>query len=760
LLIGRFKLTTVKFKDLAPIVLVMLLLFVSIACANMLIPSYAAIRQEFNIPEALIAIPDAFFVLISAFFALLWGYWADKIDRGKVLLVGAFSWTIGMLLTAFSTSYLMLIISRVSSGAGLGCVLPVGYSIISDAIPAEERSGWFGTLAILSSISNGAGQGLSSFLGPILTWRFPFLLLSGISVIVIIVLFFVKIPQRGAGEDELLDLIELDLEYSYRISKEDLGAIVKKKTNLYLIIQGFFSIIPGTVLVYFITSMLVTDFFNDIPNEIQLQTATIFAGMIGVGYILGNAVFARLGDILFRKNKKNRARLATLCLILSIPFAIILLISLRPINANNLNINYPIPPDTIPTDQLWTYIFRTIGAIFVAYPTYIIFFIFALMASMLGAGPVANRNAVMIDVNMPEHKGTAASFFKLSEQISKGVTLLISFTLISLLGSIFNMLFITIFFWFPAAILWFFASRNVEIDMNQKAMILSERKQISLIDYIFELEIQIDRAIQKVQDSKYYILIDNEKFNQLLRDAIVIFKFCEREGESRSITNIEEKAHIMKLRTLLFLQETNKIYRQLNEEDLTPSEKEQLQEGLKQISLRISEGEKSTYGMIQTYYEDAYLKILEARLNRKNHIIRGLGKILEAISIYERVKYLLNERIETVKEKNDLSEEDSLVLQKEEELLDKCLKSLRATIKLKEEIENAFEQLRAKGVNKIDLLKISELTQEFNVDLYDVIVDTFRSDNKTKNVLIEVLNNIDNIFIEYDKWREVDLKVF
>ncbi len=757
MLIGRFKLTTVKFKDLAPIVLVMLLLFVSIACANMLIPSYAAIRQEFNIPEALIAIPDAFFVLISAFFALLWGYWADKIDRGKVLLAGAFSWTLGMLLTAFSTSYLMLIISRVSSGAGLGCVLPVGYSIISDAIPAEERSGWFGTLAILSSISNGAGQGLSSFLGPILTWRFPFLLLSGISVIVIFILFLVKIPQRGASEDELLDLMELNLEYSYRISREDLAVIVRKKTNFYLIIQGFFSIIPGTVLVYFTTSMLTLQYFNQIPAEIRLQTSTIFAGMIGVGYLVGNAVFARLGDVLFRRNKKNRARLATICLIFSIPFAIILLISLQPINVSNLNIVYPA---TIPPEKIWRYIFQTIGEIFVAYPTYIIFFIFALIASMLGAGPVANRNAVMIDVNMPEHKGTAASFFKLSEQISKGVTLLISFTLISLLGSIFNMIFITIFFWFPAAILWFFASRNVEKDMNQKAMILSERKQISLIDHIFELEIQIDRAIQKVQDSKYYILIDNEKFNRLLRDAIIIFKFCEREGESRSITNIEEKAHIMKLRTLLFLQETNKIYRQLNEEDLSPSEKEQLQEGLKQISLRISEGEKSTYGMIQTYYEDAYLKILEARLNRKNHIIRGLGKILEAISIYERVKYLLNERIETVKEKNNLSEEDSLVLQKEQELLDKCLKSLRATIKLKEEIENAFEQLRAKGVNKIDLLKISKLTQEFNVDLYDVIVDTFRSDNKTKNVLIEVLNNIDNIFIEYDKWREVDLKVF
>ena len=96
MLIGHFQLTTVKFKDLAPIILVMLLLFVSTACANMLIPSYAAIQQEFNIPEALIAIPDAFFVLISAVFALFWGYWADRVDRGKVLIIGAFSWTLGI----------------------------------------------------------------------------------------------------------------------------------------------------------------------------------------------------------------------------------------------------------------------------------------------------------------------------------------------------------------------------------------------------------------------------------------------------------------------------------------------------------------------------------------------------------------------------------------------------------------------------------------------------------------------------------------
>ncbi|MCK4779507.1 MAG: hypothetical protein KAT57_04935, partial [Candidatus Lokiarchaeota archaeon] len=325
---------------------------------------------------------------------------------------------------------------------------------------------------------------------------------------------------------------------------------------------------------------------------------------------------------------------------------------------------------------------------------------------------------------------------------------------------IFNMLFFSIFFWLPAALLWFLASRNVEKDMTYKSRILSERKQISLIDYIFELEIQMDRAIQKFQDSKYYIRTDQKKFNKLINDSLKIFKFCEREGVSRSITNIEKKAHIMYLRILLIRQETNQIYKQLNNENLTAQEINQLKNELRQIYYRISEYEKSTFGEIQTYYEDAYLKILEARLNSTNHLIKSLGKIDEAIKIYERVKYLLNERLEIVEEKPDLSEEESIVRDKEQELFDKCSNSLNATIKLRKEVENAFSRLKEEGIHLEDLRKISDLTQEFDVEIYDVIVDTFQDDKKTQKVLIETLGKIGDIFNLYERWKETDFKVF
>jgi len=502
--IGRFKLTRIKIKDLTPIVLVMLLLFVSIACANMLIPSYGEIRIEFGIPEALIAIPDSFFLLTSAIFALIWGYYTDRIDRTKVIIAGAFSWTFGMMLTGFSSSFIILLISRMISGIGLGCVIPVGYSIISDAIPPDERSGWFGTLAILSSISNGSGQALSSFVGPILGWRFPFFLLSGISIVIVCILFFINIPQRGASENELLDLVELNLEYSYKISKKDLSPIIKKKTNRYLIIQGFFAIIPGTIFVYFMTSMLSTHYFNILPEEIRLQTAAIFAGLLGVGYLLGNAIMSYVGDVLFRKNKKNRTRLATICMLLSIPFVLLMLFSIQPISSDvKVNLSYP---DPIPPEEIFSYIILTIIEVFKVSPSYIYYFIFGFIGAVLSTGWVSNKNAVMVDVNLPEHRGTSTSFFSLAEQVGKGITLLISFSLISIFGSVFNMMIFAVFLWVPSALLWFLAGKSVEVDMEYKSTILLERKQINLLDFIFELEIQMDRATQKVQDSKYYIL--------------------------------------------------------------------------------------------------------------------------------------------------------------------------------------------------------------------------------------------------------------
>lgn len=124
------------------------------------------------------------------------------------------------------------------------------------------------------------------------------------------------------------------------------------------------------------------------------------------------------------------------------------------------------------------------------------------------------------------------------------------------------------------------------------------------------------------------------------------------------------------------------------------------------------------------------------------------------------MKYLLSERLEIVEEKPDLSEDEVIVKDKELELFNECVKSLNATTRLKEEIEFTFKQLKQKGVEIEDLRKISDLTQEYDVNLYDIILDTFKQDPLTKYALIETLETIDEIFKQYDNWKEVDQTVF
>ena len=83
------------------------------------------------------------------------------------------------------------------------------------------------------------------------------------------------------------------------------------------------------------------------------------------------------------------------------------------------------------------------------------------------------------------------------------------------------------------------------------------------------------------------------------------------------------------------------------------------------------------------------------------------------------------------------------------------------------QIENFFQCISNKFDVTITLDLIPKLefepTEKTQVVLNavnDVIIDTFREEKATRNALIETLEKIDDIFNQYDEWKEVDLKVF
>lgn len=77
--------------------------------------------------------------ILQSITAPFWGYTADKFPRKNVIVFGTGIWGIWTALCGFSQNYEQLLVLRVISGIGLGCLMPATFSLISDAYPPHKR---------------------------------------------------------------------------------------------------------------------------------------------------------------------------------------------------------------------------------------------------------------------------------------------------------------------------------------------------------------------------------------------------------------------------------------------------------------------------------------------------------------------------------------------------------------------------------------------------------------------------------------------
>ncbi|MHA1719189.1 MAG: MFS transporter [Promethearchaeota archaeon] len=737
-------------NEISVIIVILLLSFINVASLNMLIPSYSAIISDFGKKySSLIYIPDSLSVLIGAFTMVIWGYYTDRLDRNKVIRWGVFLSTLGFLLTAFCNSYPLLIIARIITGGGMGFAIPVGISILSDIFPAEERSGLFGFLAIFSSISNGTGQGLSAFLGPLnilnLGWHFPFLILSVLALIAVISLAFVKLPEMGSKEESLADLQEFEeLQYGYRMSRRALVSMMKKRTNKYLIINGLFSIIPGTIIIF----SLITTFSHPtegllavLPDEIRIQVSTLMAGVASLGYLIGSIVLSWFGDYVYNKNQKNRAILAFAVNVIAIPLCLLMIYYLRPITLSNMP-NYPVE---IPNDQFGYYVSQTMISIFKNYPSYILYIIFSFLGTFFSAGMVTNKNAVMVDVNLPEHRGTATSLFQLTEQLGKSFTLMLTAGLLVILSrygmGYREMLFISILFWIPSAFLWFLSTKSVVYDIYTKEITLRERSQVSFIDYFFELNMAMDDGIQYVHDAKDILIKHPKKAEKLISEAIKKFSWIKNKAHKKMMPDIEVRVKLLEEKAKEFRKELASLLKE------NPESEKQLKEFSEKIASNWPESDLKNIELLE---ESAYLKVIEARLGRNFNPIESSQSLQNAIEIYDRVINLCSDRIieEGIKK---LSPEEENLQERIHQLLVKAQKSKSNTELLRSKLNQIVNTVLKEDISRDELSSLFELTTDYNLKMTYVVEDTF--DRRLWRKFSRVMREIDDLFEEYDEWQ-------
>lgn len=366
-------------------------------------PLYSPIAQSLDVPEAAVSLATAATYVVSAVASVAWAYAGDRTNRKPLLMTGTLIWAAGTLGTASAPNFAVFVLAQVIGAVGLGAVGSVGFSVVSDLITPKRR----GLAMSFWGLSQGVGMLTGTLLGGLLgsnDWRRPFYVLTVVGLATTVAYLFTYNIRRGQSEPQLAQVFASGEEYEYRISRADVPAILHRRTNLWLILQGF------TAQIVFGSLVFLPRLFQAKAEQLGYSQATaidigsVYATLFQLGGVL-SIVGGIVGDRLQRRTPRGRAIVAAVGILAAIPFYVVLFfVPLRLDVANNA------PQGTV--------VGAVLGSV-VTVPLMSVSFLAALFALALTSANSPNWFALITDVNPPEHRGTVYSLGNLVNGIGR-----------------------------------------------------------------------------------------------------------------------------------------------------------------------------------------------------------------------------------------------------------------------------------------------------------------------------------------------------
>ena len=109
--------------------------------------------------------------LVGAVVTLPFGKLSDRRSRTLQLQIVVFTWAIATVLSAVSTSFVMLLLSRLALGGVVAAAGPAIASLVGDLFPGDERARLYGYILTGELIGAGIGILLAGALSDLLDWR-------------------------------------------------------------------------------------------------------------------------------------------------------------------------------------------------------------------------------------------------------------------------------------------------------------------------------------------------------------------------------------------------------------------------------------------------------------------------------------------------------------------------------------------------------------------------------------------------------------
>ncbi len=135
----------------------------------------------------------------------LTGKLSDMFGRKWLFVAGMALFVIGAFLSGISQTMTQLIIYRGVQGFGFGAMSALGFIVIGDLFPPEERGKYSGVMAGVFGVSTVIGPTLGGFLTDALSWRWCFFVTVPLGIMIILVFIFMFPDFKPARQKHKVD---------------------------------------------------------------------------------------------------------------------------------------------------------------------------------------------------------------------------------------------------------------------------------------------------------------------------------------------------------------------------------------------------------------------------------------------------------------------------------------------------------------------------------------------------------------------------
>jgi predicted MFS family arabinose efflux permease len=238
-------------------------------------PVLTQIASEFSITTGTAGLVVAAYGAPGIVVAVLTGPYSDRLGRKRFLVTGSLIMGIFTLLSAFATSFAVLVAMRIIAGIGGSLIFPNTTATVGDNFPYRERGSAMGTVIGLNTMAGVIGVPLAGVLAQATSWRVSVGLVGVLAVAAGLLLVWKLRPaQTPLSESRIRDM--------YR-------SIVTNRSALGAIGSSFLG-----ALYWFTWATYIVVFFENVFG-LEQGVASILALTQGLGVLVGSQLGGRLG---------------------------------------------------------------------------------------------------------------------------------------------------------------------------------------------------------------------------------------------------------------------------------------------------------------------------------------------------------------------------------------------------------------------------------------------------------------------------------